>query len=90
MVVLFKVITSLIIAMVWYKLTSNQETAIFFFILMLVIFFIRPISYQSQTERQEYLDKFRKSKERQMNIEQLRREEKKKAQEERDKKRSKE
>lgn len=89
MVVLFKVITSLIIAMVWYKLTSNQETAIFFFILMLVIFFIRPISYQSPTERQEYLDKFRKSKERQMNIEQLRREEKKKAQEERDKKRSK-
>ncbi|WP_279144419.1 hypothetical protein [Helicobacter pullorum] len=90
MVVLFKVITSLIIAMVWYKLTSNQETAIFFFILMLVIFFISPISYQSPTERQEYLDKFRKSKERQMNIEQLRREEKKKAQEERDKKRSKE
>ena len=90
MVVIFKVITSLIIAMVWYKLTSNQETAIFFFILMLVIFFIRPISYQSQTERQEYLDKFRKSKERQMNIEQVRREEKKKAQEERDKKRSKE
>ncbi len=90
MVVIFKVITSLIIAMVWYKLTSNQETAIFFFILMLVIFIIRPISYQSPTERQEYLDKFRKSKERQMNIEQLRREEKKKAQEERDKKRSKE
>ncbi|WP_257004286.1 hypothetical protein [Helicobacter pullorum] len=55
-----------------------------------MIFFIRPISYQSPTERQEYLDKFRKSKERQMNIEQLRREEKKKAQEERDKKRSKE
>ena len=90
MVVIFKVITSLIIAMVWYKLTSNQETAIFFFILMLVIFFMRPISYQSPTESQEYLDKFRKSKERQMNIEQLRREEKKKAQEERDKKRSKE
>ena len=90
MVVIFKVITSLIIAMVWYKLTSNQETAIFFFILMFVILFIRPISYQSPTERQEYLDKFRKSKERQMNIEQLRREEKKKAQEERDKKRSKE
>ncbi len=90
MVVALKVIASLIIAMVWYQLTSNQETAIFFFILMLIIFFIRPIAYQSPTERQDYLDKFHKAKERQANIEQLRREEKKKVQEERNRKKPKE
>ncbi len=78
MVIVLKVVVSLVIAMIWYKLTSNQETAIFFFVLMLVIFFIRPIAYQSPTERQEYLEKFKRSKERQMNLERMRREEKKK------------
>lgn len=85
MVIALKVILSLVIAMVWYQLTSNQETAIFFFVLMLVIFFIRPIAYQSPTERQEYLEKFKRSKERQMNLERMRKEEKKKTLEEKKK-----
>ncbi|MBD5164860.1 hypothetical protein [Helicobacter sp.] len=85
MVIVLKVVVSLVIAMIWYKLTSNQETAIFFFVLMLVIFFIRPIAYQSPTERQEYLEKFKRSKERQMNLERMRRDEKKKSVEEKKK-----
>lgn len=39
MIIALKVIISLGIAMIWYKLTSNQDVAIFFFVLMLVIFF---------------------------------------------------
>ncbi|MCI5968706.1 hypothetical protein [Helicobacter sp.] len=85
MVFALKVIISLGIAMVWYQLTANQETAIFFFILMLGIFFIRPISYQNQTERQEFIEKYRRSKERQRNLEKMRQEEKKKAFEEKKK-----
>ena len=69
MIIALKVIISLGIAMIWYKLTSNQEVSIFFFVLMLVVFFIRPIAYQSPTERQEYLEKFKRSRERQMNLE---------------------
>ena len=80
--IVVKVIASLLVAMAWYHLTANQETSIFFFVLMLVICFIRPIAYQSVTEREEYLEKFRRSKERQMNLEKMRREEKKKAMEE--------
>lgn len=76
--------------MVWYKLTENQEISIAFFVLMLVISFMRPITYQSPTEREEYLEKFRRSKERQMNLEQMRREEKKKSLEEKKKKMDKE
>lgn len=84
-IIALKVILSLVVAMSWYQLTSNQETAIFFFVLMLVIFFIRPITYQSPTERQEYLEKFKRSKERQMNLERMRKEEKKKSLEEKKK-----
>lgn len=84
-VIALKVIVSLVIAMIWYKLSSNQETSIFFFVLMLVIFFIRPIAYQSPTERQEYLEKFKRSKERQMSLERMRREEKKRSAEEKKK-----
>ncbi len=85
MIIALKVVVSLVVAMIWYQLTSNQETAIFFFVLMLVIFFIRPIAYQSPTERQEYLEKFKRSKERQMNLERMRRDEKKKSMEEKKK-----
>ncbi|TLD85048.1 hypothetical protein LS70_000345 [Helicobacter sp. MIT 11-5569] len=85
MVSALKVVISLAIAMAWYQLTSNQETAIFFFVLMLVIFFVRPIAYQSQTEREEFIEKYRRSKERQRNLEKMRQEEKKKALEEKKK-----
>ncbi|EEO25854.1 hypothetical protein [Helicobacter winghamensis] len=85
MVSVLKVIISLGIAMAWYQLTANQETAIFFFVLMLGIFFIRPIAYQSQTEREEFIEKYRRSKERQRNLEKMRQEEKKKALEEKKK-----
>lgn len=82
MVVLLKVIISLGLAMGWFYLTENQEVSIAFFVLMLIIFFIRPISYQSPTEREEYIDKIRKAKERQMMLEQERRREARKAVEE--------
>ncbi|WP_297813670.1 hypothetical protein [uncultured Helicobacter sp.] len=85
MIIALKVIVSLIIAMIWYKLSSNQEISIFFFVLMLIIFFIRPIAYQSPKEREEYLEKFKRSKERQMNLERMRRDEKKKSAEEKKK-----
>lgn len=85
MVIALKVIVSLAIAMAWYRLTSDQEQSIFFFVLMLIIFFIRPIAYQSPTEREEYLEKFKRSKERQMNLERMRRDEKKKSAEEKKK-----
>lgn len=85
MVALLKVIVSLAIAMAWYQLTSNQETSIFFFILMLGILFVRPITYQNQTERAEFIEKYRRSKERQRNLERMRLEEKKKAREEKQK-----
>lgn len=71
--------------MAWYQLTSNQETSIFFFILMLGILFVRPITYQNQTERAEFIEKYRRSKERQRNLERMRLEEKKKAREEKQK-----
>lgn len=77
MVFVLKIVISLLVAMVWYHLSGNAETAIFFFIFMLVVFFIRPISYQSPTEREEYLEKFRRSKERQLNLENMRIQEKK-------------
>ena len=85
MVALLKVIVSLAIAMAWYQLTSNQETSIFFFVLMLGILFVRPIAYQNQTERAEFIEKYRRSKERQRNLERMRLEEKKKAREEKQK-----
>lgn len=85
MTLLFKIILSLGIAMAWYQLTGNQETAFFFFILMLAIFFIRPIAYQNQTQREEFLEKYKRSKERQKNLEKMRQEEKRKAYEERKK-----
>ncbi|MDA3966418.1 MULTISPECIES: hypothetical protein [Helicobacter] len=85
MVIALKVIISLAVAMAWYKLTENQEISIAFFVLMLAISFMRPITYQSPTEREEYLEKFRRSKERQLNLENMRREEKKKALEEKKK-----
>ena len=68
MVNFLKVVISLGIAMAWYQLTQNQETAIFFFILMLGILFIRPIPYQKQSERVEYMEKYRRAKERQKNF----------------------
>ena len=58
MVALLKIIVSLAIAMAWYQLTSNQETSIFFFILMLGILFVRPITYHNQTERAEFIEKY--------------------------------
>lgn len=82
MIVALKIIVSLGVAIAWYQLTANQETAIFFFILLLGIFFIRPIAYQSQTEREEFIEKYKRSKERQHNLEKKRLEEKKKALEE--------
>lgn len=82
MVNFLKVVISLGIAMAWYQLTQNQETAIFFFILMLGILFIRPIPYQKQSERVEYMEKYRRAKERQKNLERMRLEEKRKALEE--------
>lgn len=85
MVSVLKVLVSLGIAMAWYQLTSNQETAIFFFVLMLGVFFVRPIAYQSQTEREEFIEKYRHAKERQRNLEKRRQEEKKKAYEEKKK-----
>ena len=85
MVALLKVIVSLAIAMAWYQLTSNQETSIFFFVLMLGILFVRPITYQNQTERAEFIEKYRRSKERQRNLERMHLEEKKKAREEKQK-----
>ena len=85
MVALLKVIVSLAIAMAWYQLTSNQETSILFFVLMLGILFVRPITYQNQTERAEFIEKYRRSKERQRNLERMRLEEKKKAREEKQK-----
>ena len=85
MVALLKVIVSLAIAMAWYQLTSHQETSIFFFVLMLGILFVRPITYQNQTERAEFIEKYRRSKERQRNLERMRLEEKKKAREEKQK-----
>ncbi|AWI33807.1 hypothetical protein [Helicobacter apodemus] len=90
MIHLFKIIIAFAIAVIWYYLTQNQEISIAFFILMLIVFFIKPIAYQSSTEREEFIEKFRKSKERQINLELMRKEEKKRAQEERDKKKSKE
>ncbi|MDE5602942.1 MAG: hypothetical protein K2I71_03350 [Helicobacter sp.] len=90
MIHLFKIIIALGIAMIWYYLTGNQEISITFFVLMLIVFFIKPIAYQSITEREEFLEKSRKSRERQINLELMRREEKKRAQEERNKKKSKE
>ena len=85
MIAILKVVISLAIAMAWYQLTSNQETSIFFFVLMLGILFIRPITYQNQTERAEFIEKYRRSKERQRNLERMRLEEKKKAREEKQK-----
>ena len=46
---------------------------------MLIVFFIKPIAYQSPTEREEFIEKFRKSKERQINLELMRKEEKEEA-----------
>ncbi|WP_104722597.1 hypothetical protein [Helicobacter mesocricetorum] len=90
MVHLLKVIVAFAIAVMWYYLTGNQEIAIAFLVLMLIISFVRPIAYQSTTERQEFIEKFRKSKERQINLELMRKEEKRRAQEEKGKKKSKE
>ncbi|MCH5322579.1 MAG: hypothetical protein J1E31_03235 [Helicobacter sp.] len=90
MIVFFKILLSLGVAMAWYHLTSNQEVATIFFVLMLIIFFIRPIPYQTPTERQEYIDKMRRARERQASIEEERRREKKKALEEKNKRTKKE
>ena len=82
MVIVLKVLISLGVGMGWFYLTENREVSITFFVLMLIIFFIRPIAYQSPTEREEYLDKIRKAKERQMAIEEERKREARKAVEE--------
>lgn len=85
MVMALKILISLGVAMAWYHLTQNQETSIFFFVLMLVIFFIRPIAYQSPTDRQEFIEKYKRAKERQLNLENMRLQEKKKNLEEKKK-----
>ncbi|CAM2944732.1 hypothetical protein [Helicobacter burdigaliensis] len=90
MVVVLKVVVSLAIGMLWYKLTANQEISIAFFVLMLVVLFIRPIAYQSPLEREEFKEKLKKSKERQINIELARKKEKQKLEQERKKRRAKE
>lgn len=85
MVNFLKVVISLGIAMCWYKLTGNQEISIAFFVMLLVIFFIKPIPYQSPTERKEYIEQIKHSQERQASLENLRRDVKKRAAEDKKK-----
>ena len=69
--------------MFWYKLSGDGEISIALFVLMLIIFFIKPIAHQSPTQTEEFLQKYRRSKERQANLEQMRKNEKKRVEDER-------
>lgn len=77
MIVILKIFTSLIIAMLWYQLTGNQEISIAFLVILLIVFFVRPIPFQDPEQRKQYLEKIKRAHEKKLEIEKQKSDERK-------------
>ncbi|RAX57592.1 hypothetical protein CCZ01_05475 [Helicobacter monodelphidis] len=66
------------VAIAWHYLTGNMQIAIFFFLFVLAILWLKPITFQNPKQREEFIQKMKEARERQAFLESERLEEKKK------------
>lgn len=63
--------------MLWYQLTGDKDISIAFLVILLVIFFVRPIPFQDPEQRKQYIDKVKRAHEKKIEIERQKSEERK-------------